>query len=294
MGRGTRVTAGLLLICMMLLATAGCGRQAPVGMLRDAIMNPDEVVAEIRDGLAAHAQTVTLHFVYEKELPDELPSLAAAWVEAAFAETDDPAQGDYLRYQTGGYDIRTTCEPTAGGYDYTAVITPKYYCYLWQETAASEKFDAVMASFGFDDATSDYEKIRTIYAYLCENVIYDKVHKKNPHYYLRSTLYAALVMRTATCQGYSVTLYRMLRAAGVPARIIIGNAGGEYHAWNIVALDGQYYYLDATWDAGQETFAYFLRGADHFSDHIPADSFLSDAFFQTYPVAREDYAQPLS
>jgi transglutaminase/protease-like cytokinesis protein 3 len=30
----------------------------------------------------------------------------------------------------------------------------------------------------------------------------------------------------------------------------------EFHAWNRVLVDGEYYELDATWDAGKEEYEY--------------------------------------
>ena len=109
------------------------------------------------------------------------------------------------------------------------------------------------------------QKIRKIYDYLCRNVHYDKVHRKNPYYHRRSTAYGALVQGTATCQGYCTAMYRLLREEGIPCRIVTGTAGDEeLHAWLIAELDGSWYLLDPTWDAGQENYRYCLRGTDDF------------------------------
>lgn len=71
---------------------------------------------------------------------------------------------------------------------------------------------------------------------------------------------------------------------GIDCRIVVGNAGepGKMgpHAWNIVRIDGTYYYLDSTWDCvtyqdnaevgisiyKPGTFFYFLRNG--LSDHV--------------------------
>lgn len=42
--------------------------------------------------------------LYEENILDELPELTNEWVEAALRETDDPREGDYIRYQYGGYE----------------------------------------------------------------------------------------------------------------------------------------------------------------------------------------------
>ena len=38
----------------------------------------------------------------------------------------------------------------------------------------------------------------------------------------------------------------MLRAQGIPTKLVIGYAGNVYHAWNSVLIDGEYMRLDIT------------------------------------------------
>ena len=111
---------------------------------------------------------------------------------------------------------------------------------------------------------------------------------------MKSTAYAALVNHRATCQGYCVLLYRMLRENGVDCRVVTGigvdDGGEQLHAWNIVKLDGRWYNLDATWDALSEEWRYFLRGAEGFENHTPGEAFATEQFLNTYPIAENDYA----
>ena len=53
--------------------------------------------------------------------------------------------------------------------------------------------------------------------------------------------------KKTVCQGYACAVQYLLQQAGVPCVIITGIAQGQPHAWNMVLLDGDYYYLDATW-----------------------------------------------
>ena len=286
--RGLAWALGLILL-------AGCagGTDSPRPL---SIANEDRVIASVRHGLRNHARTVTVTFSHGGDVLDELTAMAEDWMEAALAETEDPAEGDYIRYQTGGFRLSCRRERAAEGYDYTVEVTPEYYAYLVQEEAASEKLREIMEGFAFTEETPDYERIREIYAYVRAHVRYDRVHRKNPYYHLKSTAYAALIMGAATCQGYSVLLYRMLREAGIPCRIVTGTARGagteEYHAWNFAQLDGLWYVLDATWDAGREEPEYFLRGADGLADHVPDAAFQTPEFQTRYPMAREDFPPP--
>ena len=285
------------------LSAAGCAAApaektpAPEPVpLSEAIENSAEVVAAIRAGLRDYAGTITVRFDYDADLLDELSVLTDEWIEAALAETDDPTEGDYIRYQYGGYE--RTCRYTLedGRYHYTVEIVPDYYLYYFQEQEASAKLAEVYAELVLDADAADYEKLRAIYGYVCAHVRYDKVHRKHEYHHEKSTAYAALTKGTATCQGYSVLLYRMLRENGIDCRVVTGTGtdatGEQLHAWNIAKLDGQYYNLDATWDAGAEEYRWFLRGSGHFENHAAGEAFTAEPFQSRYPMAAEDYPVP--
>ena len=38
-----------------------------------------------------------------------------------------------------------------------------------------------------------------------------------------------------------------MQKLGIECTTISGKAGGETHAWNLIRLEGQYYYVDTTW-----------------------------------------------
>ena len=261
------------------------------------ISNSDAVIASIRQGLRDHSARMTVTFSYDRDILSEIPRFVNAWMAAAVEETGSPVEGDYIRYQCGGYESTTSCDRADGSYTFTVQIVPQYYMYLAQEEAVTEKLWEIFDGFGFDGDTSDYDKIRAIYDYMCSRVKYDKIHVKNKYYCLRSTSYAALIQETATCQGYSVALYRMLRQAGINARIITGIGHGEnfdgFHAWNIAQLDGVYYNLDATWDAGKDEYSYFLKGKDGFTGHVPGEEFTANMFMEQYPISETNFVFPI-
>ena len=288
-----KATAALLGVCIILFLPGCVGQAASELPLSDRISNCDEVVAAIRHGLRNHAHSITVTFDYSSDIMDELTGVVGDWVEASLEETGSPVEGDYIRYQYGGYEISCSYSVSDGRYSYTVEIVPSYYCYFDQEEEANEVAEAVLQELNLHWWDSDYEKVAAIYDYVCQNVVYDKVHGKNPYSHLKSTAYSALVLKTATCQGYCVTLYRLLRASVINCRIVTGVAygegGGELHAWNIVELDGRYYNLDATWDAGRDEYQYFLKGEDGFADHELGEAFLTEAFTAQYPMSQTDY-----
>lgn len=61
---------------------------------------------------------------------------------------------------------------------------------------------------------------------------------------------------------WRICFYYLATAVGLEARITVN----DVHAWNIVKVDGKYYYLDPTWDLGlnESEYRYFLRGENDF------------------------------
>lgn len=276
------------------LALPGKSKGAGGEVVPAVIANESEVVAEIRQALRLHSQRIVISFEQKRDVLAEMTAVVDAWVEAALQETERPDEGDYIRYQYGGYEQKCRRRTSDGGYFYTVEIIPKYYLYLFQEEEVTRKLAEIGAELARDEEMPDYDKVKAAYDYVCRHVKYDKVHRKNPHYFMRSTAYAALVQENATCQGYCVALYRLLRQAGINVRIVTGSVTGknaeQLHAWNIVELDGKYYHLDATWDAQQEQYSYFLKGATGFSDHILNEAFAAGEFAGQYKIAEQDYA----
>ena len=187
------------------------------------ISNYDEVITAIRHGLRYHAGDITVTFSYGEDIQKELTAVVGDWVEEALEETNEPTEGDYIRYQLGGYEIQCACDPLEGErYQYTVTIVPRHYTFWEQEEKLTAALEEIEAGFGFTPATTDYEKIRTIYAWVCSNIKYDQVHKDNDYAHLRSTCYSAVIWRTAAwTAGIRVDpptrSTRSSRAASIPA-----------------------------------------------------------------------------
>ena len=258
-----------------------------------------KVVEAIRNAMEARQGEIQIKIRLDKpadssEKMDDVEGWISAkldgWMESALEETTSPTQGDYLRYMLGsGGSYRFTFD-FINDYYYTVVkLNLNYYTTAEQEKALDTKLGQVMAGFGFTENTTDYQKVAAIYDYITDNVAYDNENLDNDKYELKYTAYAAAVNGKAVCQGYATLLYRMMREAGINARVIIGTSQGGDHAWNIVKLGNTYYLVDSTWDAGQKEYSYFLKGSNSFADHTPSKDFLGTEFATGYPVSGEDY-----
>jgi hypothetical protein len=103
--------------------------------------------------------------------------------------------------------------------------------------------DAVVASWLAEvpDGASDYEKTKFVYEKLIDNVAYDL---DSPH---NQNIISVFLRGATVCQGYADAVNVLLQAMGVQSVIVTGEANNESHAWNMVRLNGDYYYLDVTW-----------------------------------------------
>ena len=64
------------------------------------------------------------------------------------------------------------------------------------------------------------------------------------------------------CATYAMLFYKAASRLGIQTCICYGYAGGEYHAWNMVELNGETYFYDVTWfDADVYDFSYLHSGA---------------------------------
>lgn len=88
---------------------------------------------------------------------------------------------------------------------------------------------------------SDYEKELYLHDALIKKVTYtySKLEEQNG--------YTTLVEGKGVCAGYAFALQYLLMRAGIQSYYVVGYAR-ENHAWNLAKIDGEWYYVDATWD----------------------------------------------
>ena len=248
------------------------------------LSNSDRIIAQLRHALKNRSWRVTLTFPTEREV-DDMPALVAALMDCAVAETDDPCEGDYLLYQYGGYELRYS--RTDGVY--TVSILPDYYTTAEEEAAVTEALAALPPLYPPD--ADEAARVRAVCTFICETADFDAVHRDHPNWHIKSTAYGALIRRSAACQGYAVLAYRMLREAGIGARVITGTAynettgAEERHAWDLVQIGGYWYHLDLTWMDQQETEDWYLKTDADFPYHRRDPQFADEAFYAAYPMA---------
>lgn len=281
----------LFLLCLFLF---------PACVSAETFTSISDAGAYVREELRKRSDNITLTYVSDEKVPrDKLANKAINTREQiiteAFRHTGVGMEGDYLRYS-----IQTTMMSgeitgwTENGYTVNVTYKPKYFITLDKEWKTTTYAKHILRALNLS-GKSDYEKIKIIYDWITENIRYDAEEApyassggRNKEAY---TAYGAIVLRLATCQGYSSLMYRLCNDAGIDCRMVRGdvatNKGWILHAWNAVKLEGAYYYCDPTWDAELVRLGmaplYFLlsKMQDHDPDIIPA------------PIATSDYRPPV-
>ena len=270
----------------------------------DTYTEDETVIAGlIRDAMSNHTGTLVFKAVTPEFNKDTWFSYVKQWVSLAMEETDSPIEGDYIRWNYAGFSGKMSYPPsTTGKCKGIYTLTFTYYTTPEQEAELADRVDDLLDSFEFSESSSDFTKIQTIYDYVCRHVTYDNENLNDDSYKLKFTAYAALINGTAVCQGYSSLIYRMAKQEGIDSRIIASTT----HGWNIVRMDGLYYYLDATWDSKTpDSWRYFLCGEQcstfsASSSHTRSDGsnasqnavtldYTSAEFYRSYPMGETDY-----
>ncbi len=243
---------------------------------------------QLREPLKQHLENITVCYQSTEEY---YKGLTSDILECALEHTGNPIEGDYLRWQFAGYHASISYQIQNGSYYMTMEYTFTYYTTSSQEFELDQAVQQVLTQLNLEGKT-DYEKICDIYNYICQNVTYDYANLNVDSYKLKFTAYAALINKTAVCQGYALLFYRLALETGIDARLISGTGNGGRHGWNIVCLNGVYYNLDATWDAPRtaENYNYFLKCDDNFSDHTRDPQYTGADFYSRYPMGRKDYS----
>ena len=101
---------------------------------------------------------------------------------------------------------------------------------------------------------SDYERVKFVHDYIIGAVSYDEESYLNggstddKTNAFSNSAYGALIDGMALCGGYAKLFQAVMHKLGYECDYLTGTADGGPHAWNLIKLDGDYYYVDITWD----------------------------------------------
>ncbi len=181
-------------------------------------------------------------------------------------------------FWVNGYQYNTY---TSGDKVIGMEFEPKYTMSKEQRDVYQASVEATAKEWlsGISDSASDFDKALYVFETLINKVDYDIDSQENQN------ILSVFLYQSTVCQGYADAAWYLLDKLGITSTIITGTANGESHAWNLVYLDGAYYYMDVTWgnsrylDGNNDTtkrinYAYLAMTTEEISqNHVITSSF---------------------
>ena len=235
-----------VLIALALLFTAGCGRKTADS---DNVESSNELPSFI-------SETSTT-------ANDEVSTEKETGTTAQTTQQTTPARENVTTHATEPETTPATQTETKGQENVPATKPAAHDTSAYPAYSSSNNYSELTKSYSNvteDDINTinsilnsiikpgmpETEKIRTVHNWIVCNTTY------NDNYYDRGDSFNhvsnLLNNKTGVCQGYSVTFYIFMKQMGIPCTLVMGKTDNVSHAWNAVKLDGNWYYIDVTWD----------------------------------------------
>lgn len=99
---------------------------------------------------------------------------------------------------------------------------------------------------------TDFEKVLYVYRKMIQTVDYDSKASDSQN------IISTFLNHKTVCQGYAYGTQYLLHKLGISCTTIEGTTEGQNHAWNLVKMDGDWYYVDTTW--GNSQYVSYING----------------------------------
>ncbi len=132
---------------------------------------------------------------------------------------------------------------------------------------------------------TDYEKVKAIYEYIINETDYKTDSENN------QDIRSVLISHASVCAGYAKTFEFLCQKADIPCVYVSGRANETDHAWNMVYIDGNYYWVDVTWgdpvyldepERSKINYDYLCVSDENFTEHT------ADTTYFSYPECLDD------
>lgn len=140
-------------------------------------------------------------------------------------------------------DGYTYTEYSRGGQVTGLEFAPQYTMSREEREEMQQAVDEAVEQLlgGISSADADYQKARFVYDTLINTVEYD------PQAADSQNILSVFLNKKTVCQGYACAVQYLFDRLDIPCVVVTGTADSQAHAWNMVMLDGAYYYMDVTW-----------------------------------------------
>lgn len=135
-----------------------------------------------------------------------------------------------------------------------------------------------------EQAADDLDYVTRVYGYVVENITYDREFAATIPVDYVPDLEKTLETGKGICLDYASLMTALLRSQDIPAKLVVGYSGAEYHAWISVYLeetgwmDGVIYFDGVSWSRVDPTLAAGNRGTS-VKDYVNNNSNYKEKYF---------------
>lgn len=209
------------------------------------------------DNIEKHTYNEIISAIYDMPEKIEVPAINADQLDRVFSALlmDNPDLFFLGRKCTLTSEVlKTYCAP-----EY--IVTKEEYPVKLEEIGQAKQ--KIISSLS--DPDDEWQTELEIHDYITGNCVYDMSEQE----LVRSSAYGVLVSGFAACEGYSRAAKLLFDEVGIESALVSGVSVSEdgtegLHMWNAVKINGDFYYLDCTWDdpvsndgIEVETYSYF-------------------------------------
>ncbi|MBR1686528.1 MAG: transglutaminase domain-containing protein [Clostridia bacterium] len=136
----------------------------------------------------------------------------------------------------------------AGKITINVTLSSQDICYYYpnQYVNYTPETDPVLVAEELCKNMSQKEAYDAICAYMSKNFVYDFLKAVNIKAGVLPDIDTCYSKRMGVCQDLSAICISMMRTQGIPARLMIGYADKNYHAWVETDFGGKSYFFDPT------------------------------------------------
>ena len=159
-------------------------------------------------------------------------------------ENENEGETDYARIRqidysykllaSSHYELRVWLYDSSGQRKYKKV---RFSAFNDQYPSVYEVASDIVSQCRAEGITGDYETALWLHDWLTYNADYDQTYG---HYHADGVLCCGF----GVCDSYAKAYYLLLKEAGIG----VDRINNIDHAWNVVELGGEWYYVDCTWD----------------------------------------------
>lgn len=127
----------------------------------------------------------------------------------------------------------------------TRLVVEPEYLFTKEEKQEKEKAIRQAADGIVTEAVSmyneQYGQVRYLYETLICTTQYDENASDNQN------ITSVFLNHISVCMGYAKSFQYLAQKLGLECVTVSGKVAGEPHAWNLIQMEGEYYYVDPTW-----------------------------------------------